>query len=357
MTFPAYYEIAPGRYREQFGLYFEDFSVGQIFRHRPGITLTQQDNCDEALDTYNGAMIHYDARYAEQASWKFPLMVSTLTVQRLLGMAGKTLGCRREILGFHEIALTAPVFGGDTLYAESEVLEAADGVDADVGVVTLALRGFKKLGPVGVPGTKDGQFANLVCRVEIFRAARWPAPAGALGAPAREPRFGAYRDEGGVLVEQYGLFFEDAKPGETFVHSPRRTFHRADIVTHSRRAFDFSPQFQDAMWVESRPGARYRVPEALLVGAVTALTTRTLGRVSANLGWTGIELGRVWEGDTIEAESTIVDSRNSKSRTDEGILTVDTLARNQHGEQVCAYRRNLLVYKKDASTPYAKAGY
>lgn len=357
MTFPAYYEVAPGRYRERFGLYFEDFTVGQIFRHRPGITLSQQDNCDEALDTYNGAMIHFDARYAAEASWKFPLMVSTLTVQRLLGMAGKTLGCRREVLGFEEIALTAPVFGGDTLYAESEVLDLAAGEDPEIGLVTLALRGFKKIGPDAVPGTKDGQFATLVCRVEIFRAAPWRARAGDASVPAREPRFAAYREEGGVLVEQYGLFFEDAKPGETFVHSPRRSFHRADIVTHSRRAFDFSPQYQDAAWVESELHGRYRVPEALLLGAVTALTTRTFGRVSANLGWTGIAFGRVHEGDTIEAESTIVESRTSKSRQDEGILTVDTLARNQHGEQVCAYRRNLLVYKKDAATPYGKAGY
>ena len=202
MSFPAYYEIAPGRYRERFGLPFEDFRVGQVFRHRPGVTLTQQDNCDDTLDTYNGAQIHFDQRYAAEASWKFPLMVSTLTVQRLVGMAGKTLGCRREVLGFEEIAMTSPVFGGDTLYAESEVLEVTDGGDPDVGIVTLALRGSKKLGPQSVPGTKDGQFANLVCRVEIFRAARWPAPAGALGAPAREPRFGAYREEGGVLVEQ-----------------------------------------------------------------------------------------------------------------------------------------------------------
>jgi itaconyl-CoA hydratase len=357
MSFPAYYRLAPGRYREQFGLYFQDFEVGQIFRHRPGITLTQQDNCDEALDTYNGAMIHFDDRYAAEASWKLPLMVSTLTVQRLLGMAGKTLGCRREVLGFKEISLTAPVFGGDTLYAESEVLDVEAGGDPAVGIVTLALRGFKKGPPGRDAAAKDGQFANLVCRVEVFRAAHWPAPVGPLAEPAREPRFGAYREEGGVLVEQYGLFFEDALPGDTFIHSPRRTFHRGDIVAHSRRALDHSPQYQDAVWVEGHLGGRYRVPEALLLGAVTALTTRTFGKVSANLGWTGIELGKVYEGDTIEAESTVVDSRISKSRQDEGVLTVDTLARNQHGEQVCAYRRNLLVYKKDASTPYAKAGY
>jgi len=99
------------------------------------------------------------------------------------------------------------------------------------------------------------------------------------------------------------------------------------------------------------------VPETVLLGAVTALTTRTFGRVSANLGWTDIKLAPVFENDTVEAESTVVDARESKSRPHEGVLTVDTFARNQHGHEVCRYRRNLLVYRRDGDTPYAKAGY
>lgn len=78
----------------------------------------------------------------------------------------------------------------------------------------------------------------------------------------------------------------------------------------------------------------------------------------ANLGWTDIRLpAPVYAGDTAEAESTIVDKRESKSRPNEGILTVDTRARNQRGELVLSYRRNLLVYKRNAETPYGAAGY
>ncbi len=78
----------------------------------------------------------------------------------------------------------------------------------------------------------------------------------------------------------------------------------------------------------------------------------------ANLGWTDIKLPTpVYAGDTTEAESTIVDKRESKSRPNEGILTVDTRAYNQRRELVLSYRRNLLVYKRAAETPYAKAGY
>ncbi|HET9044956.1 MAG TPA: MaoC family dehydratase, partial [Burkholderiales bacterium] len=64
MSFYAYLRAGDARYQERFGLDFEEFAVGQRFRHRPGVTLSQQDNADEALDTLNAAMLHYDAHYA-----------------------------------------------------------------------------------------------------------------------------------------------------------------------------------------------------------------------------------------------------------------------------------------------------
>ena len=353
-----YYQEGPQRYREHFGLFFERFASGDRYVHRPGVTLSQQDNADETLDSYNGAMIHFDARYAGLSSWQRPLMVSTLTVQRLVGMTAKTFGCRRDILGFREISLSAPVFGGDTIYAESEILACRPGATPDVGVVTVRLTGRKDRHHDGTPLAAPAAFANLVIDVEIFTAAGWNAVAlQPLGAPAREPRFACFRDDGAMRVEQWGLFFEDARAGESFVHAPRRSFHRADIMQHARRAFEFAPGFHEQPWIDTRQQGRLRVPETMVLGAVTALTTRTFGRVSANLGWTDIMLGPVHEGDTIEAESTVVEARASKSRPHEGVLTVDTFARNQQGTEICRYRRNLLVYRREGDTPYAKAGY
>lgn len=354
----VFYRAGPQRYREHFGLFFERLAPGQRYVHRPGVTLSQQDNADETLDSYNGAQIHFDARYAGMSSWQRPLMVSTLTVQRLVGMTAKTFGCRRDLLGFREIVLSAPVFGGDTVYAESEILECRAGATPDVGIVVARITGRKDRHHDGTPLAVPEVFANLVVEFEVFTAAGWNAVAlQPLGEPASEARFAAHRDDGGVRVEQWGLFFEDARPGESFVHAPRRSFHRADIVRDARRAFEFAPGFHETPWVDARQQGRLRVPETMLLGAVTALTTRTFGRVSANLGWTGISLAPVYEGDTIEAESTVVDARESKSRPHEGVLTVDTFARNQHGEEVCRYRRNLLVYRRAGDTPYARAGY
>ena len=97
--------------------------------------------------------------------------------------------------------------------------------------------------------------------------------------------------------------------------------------------------------------------EPLVIGFVTALTTRTLGRVVANLGWTGIELPRpVKPGETIYAESTIGPVRASHSRPTQGIAKVETRAFVESGDLVCRYQRALLVYRRGMG-PYTAAGY
>lgn len=122
--FQQFAEAGPNRYREQVGLDFEAFSAGQRFHHRPGVTMRQDENADEALSTLNQAMLHYDEHYCAATEFGRPLMVSTLTVQRAVGFGWKTFGRRKRILGWPSIKMTAPVFGGDTLYASSLVKEA-----------------------------------------------------------------------------------------------------------------------------------------------------------------------------------------------------------------------------------------
>jgi itaconyl-CoA hydratase len=348
MTFTAYFRTADGKYRERFGLDFEDFVVGQKFRHRPGVTLSQQDNTDEALDMMNAAMMHYDAHYAARTTWKLPLMVSTITLQRAIGMGTKTFGRRRSILGFDEIALTQPVFGGDTLYAESEILGCAAGRDDDTGIVHILSRARK------ADGT---EVARFTFRAEIYRRAR--GPDGEIGTPMTEPRFFAWREEPeGWLVEQVGLFFEDFRPDETFIHYPRRSFYWREAVEHAWRSLELAPGQHDLDWVDQHADGKLRIGETFLITAATAPSTRTFGRVVANLGWYDIALPHpVFAGDTVETESTVLEKRESKSRPNEGILSVATRAVNQHGVQVLSYRRNLLVYRRDAPSPYRDAGY
>jgi itaconyl-CoA hydratase len=164
-AFASHVEVGERRFRERLGLDFEEFAAGQLFKHRPGLTISQQDNVEEALDTLNRAMLHYDAHYAARTEWGKPLVVSTLTVQRVIGMTGKTFGKRVRVLGFGEIALRHPVFGGDTLYAETEVRGTSDDGHPAWGRLALLTRGVNH----------DGA---LVCEVsweiEVYKRAAVP---------------------------------------------------------------------------------------------------------------------------------------------------------------------------------------
>ncbi|MEQ9122385.1 MAG: MaoC family dehydratase, partial [Alphaproteobacteria bacterium] len=90
MSVHAYVRLGADRYRERFGLSFEDLHEGMHIRHRPGVDVSQQDNHEDAVDLINNAQLHFDSHYAAQTEWKNPLGVSTMTVQRLLGMTSRT---------------------------------------------------------------------------------------------------------------------------------------------------------------------------------------------------------------------------------------------------------------------------
>jgi itaconyl-CoA hydratase len=342
VTFPAYYRIGPHRYVERFGLSYEDFAAGQRFRHRPGITVTQQDNAEEALDTLNSAMLHFDAEYAAHTTWGRPLVVSTLTVQRVLGMTSKTFALRTALPAIEELRLGAPVLGGDTLYAESEILDTRDGDQPEAGVITVRTVGLAASGT---------EVVSMRYRACIARRCSedWADP----GEPADEPRFAAYELDGAVHVERFGLFFEDCRPGECFVHAPRRTVLLQEAIAHARRSLDYSARYHDVS-----AGGRFEVPPTFVLAVATTPATRTFARVVANLGWQDVAFPRpVYAGDTLQAESEILEARTSRSRPGEGLLLLATRAVNQHGETVLTYRRRLLVYRRGGATPFAASGY
>lgn len=344
-----YHRTADGTLHERFGLPDALLAPGQRFVHRPGITIGQQENVDEALDSINGAMVHYDEAYAAQTSWQRPLVVSTMTVQRLVGMTSKTLGRRRRIRRFDAISMTAPVFGGDTLYAETEVLEVLPR-EGDVRPVRLRARGLNARGTV---------VAELVYTSEMWvaEADPWAPPTGS--TPVMESRYASHRQRpDGAWVEQTGLFFEDLVSGEHYVHWPRRSVYAEEAVRHALRAFEIQPEMHDLADAQRRGDSYAQVPQTWALCLVAAATTRTFGRVSANLGWTDIVFGAdVGVGDTLQVSSHILELRQSRSRADEGIVTVSTTASNQHGEGVLAFRRTLLVYRRSRAGHYAAASY
>jgi len=146
-AFASHVKVGKNRYRERYGLDFEDFQVGQVFKHRPGQSVSQQDNVEESMDSLNQAMLHFDERYAAQTEWKRPLMVSTITLQRMIGLSWKTFAKKKRLLGWADLTMTFPVFGGDTLYAESEIKATEEWPsDPSCGKLTVVTRGTNQDG-------------------------------------------------------------------------------------------------------------------------------------------------------------------------------------------------------------------
>lgn len=141
-------EISPNRFRASYGRYLEDFQVGHVYEHRPGRTITDQDNIQFSLVTMNAHPMHCDANYAARSEFGRLLVNSGLSLAVVLGMTVNDVSAKAIAnLGWKEIRLTAPVFGGDTLYAESEVLEVRESRSRPgQGIVTTRTRAFNQDG-------------------------------------------------------------------------------------------------------------------------------------------------------------------------------------------------------------------
>lgn len=143
-------QLGEQRYRESFGRSYEDFAVGDVYEHRPGRTITQADNTWFTLLTMNTHPLHFDEEYARASEFGRCLVASPLTVAILVGMSVSDVSQKAIAnLGWREIRLPAPVFAGDTLYAESEVLGLRESKSRpEAGLVTVRTTGRNQHGTI-----------------------------------------------------------------------------------------------------------------------------------------------------------------------------------------------------------------
>ena len=143
-------QIGPKRYREDIGRYFEDFEVGAVYEHRPGRTISETDNTWFTLLTMNTHPLHFDREYAAHSEFGQPLVNSCLTLSIVAGMSVSDTSQKAIAnLGWTDIKLPNPVFVGDTLYAETEVLDKRESKSRPTqGIVSVRTTGRKQDGTV-----------------------------------------------------------------------------------------------------------------------------------------------------------------------------------------------------------------
>ena len=134
------------------GRFLEDVEVGDVYRSRLGRTVTEADNIWFTCLTMNTNQIHFNAAYAERTAFERPLVNSTLTLALVTGLSvPDTSENAAANLAWTDVTLPAPVFAGDTLWAESEVLEKRPSASRpQMGVVTVRTRGINQRAEVVV---------------------------------------------------------------------------------------------------------------------------------------------------------------------------------------------------------------
>ena len=131
------------------GRCYEDFEVGTVLRHALGRTVTATDNTWFTLLTMNTNPIHFDVHYSAQTEFGKPLMNSTFTLALITGISVADVSQHAVNLGWDEVRIPAPVFEGDTIYAQTEILSKRESKSRPhMGLVEIKTTGFKQDGTV-----------------------------------------------------------------------------------------------------------------------------------------------------------------------------------------------------------------
>lgn len=138
------------------GRFFEDFAAGDVYRHPLGRTVLSTDNMWFTLLTQNTAPIHVDHHYAAQTEFGRPLVDSTFTLALVTGQSVTDISQNvLANLGWDEVRLPHPVFEGDTIYSQSEVLHTRESRSRpNVGIVTVRTTGYNQDGTAVITFTR-----------------------------------------------------------------------------------------------------------------------------------------------------------------------------------------------------------
>ena len=157
----------------------------------------------------------------------------------------------------------------------------------------------------------------------------------------------------------FGRYYEDFEVGATIKHWPGRTITAADDMLFSMLTMNHHPLHIDANFAAQTQHGQPLVVGTLVFSVVVGMTVADIsGHAIANLEYTQVKhLGPAFHGDTLYAQTTILDKRESRSKPDRGIVWVETVAFNQNQEQVLSFQRAVLIPKRHAGPAAAGAAF
>lgn len=131
------------------GRFFEDFEVGEVYRHPVGRTVIEADNVWFTNVTMNPHMMHFNNHFAAQSEFKQPLVNSCFTLSLVTGLSVNDVSLNGINLEWQDVRMPNPLFVGDTVYAQTEVLEKRELKSRPKqGIVTVKTTGVTEKGKV-----------------------------------------------------------------------------------------------------------------------------------------------------------------------------------------------------------------
>ena len=155
---------------------------------------------------------------------------------------------------------------------------------------------------------------------------------------------------------QFGRTFEEFEIGAVYKHWPGRTITEYDDTLFSMLTMNHNPLHIDAYYGEQSQHGQRLVVGALIFSIVLGMSVPDVsGKAIANLEFESVKhLAPTFHGDTIYAESRVLDKKLSSSKPDRGIVTVESIAYNQRGETVLSYKRRVLVPTREADATWQR---
>ena len=148
--------------------------------------------------------------------------------------------------------------------------------------------------------------------------------------------------------ESYGRYLEDFNVGDVYEHRPGRSITETDNTWFTLLTMNQHPLHFDREYGEKSEFGQVLVNSCLTISLVTGMSVSDISQKTvANLGWDKVRLtGPVFIGDTLYAESTVLSIRESKSRPNQGIVTVESVGKKQDGTQVISFERSMLIPRR-----------
>lgn len=146
----------------------------------------------------------------------------------------------------------------------------------------------------------------------------------------------------------FGRYLEDFKDGDIYCHHPGKTITESDNNLFSLLTMNHHPLHLDAEYAKSSQHQKIVVVGTLVFSIVVGMSVRDVsGKAVANLEYHDVcHLKPVYVNDTLHAETTVVEVRESKTKSDRGIVKVETRAYNQNNDIVIKFSRIILIPKR-----------